>query len=421
MCNISFPGNGIELSEGTHSYPFAFQLKHLLPSSFRGTYGKIKYKLEFVVDKPWQFDEKYEVPLTIFRSLDLNYDPYARVPQQKQTTRNVGFIGSGPVSLHVHIPRTGVVPGELLPLQVIVSNFSSTEVDKVSFVLRKVIDYNSSALPRHTKQEIVQVLKKEAGGVEAKKDQRYEHQLLIPELASSDTDASGIINIHYEIQVEAKMHGMFNKDLIETIPLTVATIPLRDESIPATGSLPPVAPGTASYIPAMPMPMPMPSVLAMPAYPSPPQHIAQYPPSYPAAPHHHILAGDIPGLFGAPNASGAPQAPYPTYGTPQAPPRQHHGTSGASTPRMATAPPLDFTFASPNSTRSSVCSQQWDTPPTYDEVFGSPGHSMTSSHNSAAFDDSSSIASGVSDASSVVASGVRPSKHTVPTPVASFS
>lgn len=406
MTFIFFPGNGFELSEGTHSYPFAFQLKHLLPSSFRGTYGKIKYKLEFIVDKPWQFDEKYEVPLTVVRSLDLNYDPYARVPQQKQTTRNVGFIGSGPVSLHVHIPRTGVVPGELLPLQVIVANFSSTEVDKVSFVLRKVIDYNSSATPRHTKQEIVQVLKKEAGGVEAKKDQRYEHQLLIPELQSSDTDASSIINIHYEIQVEAKMHGMFNKDLIETIPLTVATIPLHDESTPVAASLPPVAPGTASYIPAMPMPMPMPmpSGPEMPAYPSP-QHIAQYPPSYPTIPQY-VLSGD------------GPQAPYPTYGTPQAPPRQHHGSSGASTPRMATAPPLDFTFASPNSTRNSVSSQQWDTPPTYDEVFGSPGHSMTSSHNSAAFDDSSSVASGVSNASSVVASGVRPNKHT---PVASFS
>lgn len=418
MC-ISFSGNGFELSEGTHSYPFAFQLKHLLPSSFRGTYGKIKYKLEFVVDKPWQFDEKYEVPLTVVRSLDLNFEPYARVPQQKQTTRNVGFIGSGPVSLHVHIPRTGVVPGELLPLQVIVSNFSSTEVDKVSFVLRKVIDYNSSAIPRHTKQEIVQVLKKEAGGVQAKKDQRYEHQLLIPDLQSSDTDASAIINIHYEIQVEAKMHGMFNKDLIATIPLTVATIALHDESTPVAASLPPVAPGTASYIPAMPMPMPSglyPAVPVMPAYPSPPQHTVQYPPSYPAVPQY-VLAGDIPDTFAA-----APQAPYPTYGTPQAPPRQHHhGSSGASTPRMASAPPLDFTFASPNSTRDSVCSQQWDTPPTYDEVFGSPGHSMTSSHNSAAFDDSSSVASGVSNAPSVVASGVRRNKHTAPSPVASFS
>lgn len=415
--HISFTGNGLELSEGTHSYPFAFQLKHLLPSSFRGTYGKIKYKLEFVVDKPWQFDEKYEVPLTIVRSLDLNYDLYARVPQQKQTTRNVGFIGSGPVSLHVHIPRTGVVPGELLPLQVIVSNFSSTEVDKVSFVLRKVIDYNSSAVPRHTKQEIVQVLKKEAGGVEAKKDQRYEHQLLIPELASSDTDASSIINISYEIQVEAKMHGMFNKDLIVTIPLTVATIPLHDESTPVAASLPPVAPGTSTYIPVMTMPMPSaqyPLVPAMPAYPSPSHHSAQYPPSYPAVPLH-MLAHEML------DPSEAPQAPYPTYGTPRAPPRQHHGSSGASTPRMATAPPLDFTFASPNSTRDSVCSQQWDTPPTYDEVFGSPGHSMTSSHNSAAFDDSSSMASGVSNASSVVASGVRPNKHTAPTPVASFS
>lgn len=61
-----------------------------MPSSFKGAYGKIKYKMEFIVDKPWQFDEKYEVPLTIIKSLDLNFDPFARVPQQKQITRSIG-------------------------------------------------------------------------------------------------------------------------------------------------------------------------------------------------------------------------------------------------------------------------------------------------------------------------------------------
>lgn len=124
--------------------------------------------MEFTIDRKWKLDKTCKVPLTIMKSLDLNFDPYARVPQQKQLTRNIGLINSGPISLHLLIPRTGFACGEKLPIQVIVSNNSSTHVEKVKFTLRKIIDYHSKAPARSTKQEILKVLKKEAGKFNSK-------------------------------------------------------------------------------------------------------------------------------------------------------------------------------------------------------------------------------------------------------------
>lgn len=368
---------GFDLPEGTHTYPFSFQLKHLLPSSFRGTYGKIKYKLEFTVDKPWQFDEKYEVPFTVLRSVDLNVDLYARLPQEKQTTRNIGFFNGGPISLHVHTPHTGCVPGSLLPIQVIVNNNSSTHVDKVKFALLKIVDYISTTANRASRQETIKVLKKQAGGVEKKCEQRYEHSLEIPDLPATDSTSSQIIKIRYEIHVSVIIHGM-HKDIEEIIPLTIGTIPLRDddgargEQQPPPVVIPPIAPGAIGFM-TMPMPMMVSYPPQMPAYPPPPIPALPYP-QYPATPPTHPQYCSLPVL----PSGAATMSPYPTMA----------GAAAATppiTPRISlpTAPPFDFTYGSPDSTRSSIRSQHWDTPPSYNDVFGSPSSSMSSSFNSA--------------------------------------
>lgn len=356
-------GPAFEISAGSNTYPFSFQLKHQLPSSIKGAYGKIKYKMEFVVDRPWKFDEKYEVPLNIYKSLDLNFDPFARIPQQKQLTRNIGFFGSGPISLHVLIPRSGCCVGEKLPLQVVVSNNSSTDVEKVKFTVLKVIEYHSTKPSHQIKQETVKVMKKEAGGVERKSEQRYEHNLEIPELQSTDSDISAIIKVKYEIRVEAKLSGFLTTNLVETVPLTVATVPLRELSDPAAGisldmSSLQINPGG---VPAVSMPMPMPT--ASIGYPTLPP-VVPYPPPQ--------------------NTSTLPYPPS-AQSTPLPPPRHSHHEGGTNTPfqsNLPSAPPLDFSSV-PNTPRSSIGSQQWgDTPPSYDQVFGSPAHSIASSNRS---------------------------------------
>lgn len=306
--------------------------------------------MEFTIDRKWKLDKTYKMPLTIMKSLDLNFDPYARIPQQKQLTRNIGLIHSGPISLHLFIPRTGFACGEKLPIQVVVTNNSSTHVEKVKFTLRKIIDYHSKAPARSTKQEIAKILKKEAGGVNKKSEQKYEHLLELPELAASDKLASNIIHISYDIVVEVKISGLY-KNLIETVPITIGSIAVQSVEVPGLGWNASTS-GLQEYqsLAALPTAMPMPNSSM-----------------YPPLPPH--LDNSNQSTIQQPSAAFSTSSPIQNQITE---PRR-------SITNIPSAPPLDFYSVSPNSTRSSICA---DAPPSYSEVFGSPAHGYSMSINS---------------------------------------
>lgn len=106
------------LCKGTTSYNFTFELKTDLPSTFAGDYGKVKYSMEFVVDKPW-FNEKQKCELTIIRTVNLNYVPDTRKLFENQLTKNYGLLDAAPISLHVKVPKRGFLLGEPIPITVI--------------------------------------------------------------------------------------------------------------------------------------------------------------------------------------------------------------------------------------------------------------------------------------------------------------
>ena len=112
-------GPSFTLPEGTTNYEFSFNLKAELPSSFSGGSGKIKYKMEFVVDKPWKFDERQTIVLNIVQTVNLNYSLGTLQPFENQLTRNIGYIGSGPISLHIFVPKCGYTVNDKIPVQVI--------------------------------------------------------------------------------------------------------------------------------------------------------------------------------------------------------------------------------------------------------------------------------------------------------------
>lgn len=257
LCGFLSIGPSFTLLSGTTTYEFCFNLKTDLPSSFSGGCGKIKYKLEFIVDKPWKFDEKQTVALSIIQRLNLNYAFGTLQPFENQLTRNIGYIGSGPISLHCFIPKAGYVAGERIPVQVIVSNNSRIHVDKVKFALNKVVDYHSMTPGVAIKREIQRLLKKEAGGVAKKTEQRYEHVIDVPVTTpSQDSRISRLIYITYELRVEVKLGGLY-KNLVITIPLTVGTIPHSANGVHQSIAFPalPDLPTGLTVRPPLPLPI----------------------------------------------------------------------------------------------------------------------------------------------------------------------
>ena len=67
------------VNPGTHEYPFAVTLPLVLPSSFEGELGYIRYTAKGVIDRPWRFDHEVKSAFTVIKPLDLNVNPHLKV------------------------------------------------------------------------------------------------------------------------------------------------------------------------------------------------------------------------------------------------------------------------------------------------------------------------------------------------------
>lgn len=76
---FSLTGEIKVLSIGTHDFNFTSTLPRVLPSSFSGTYGYIKYSANVILRIPLWTDRKFEEPFTILRPVNLNDYPSLRV------------------------------------------------------------------------------------------------------------------------------------------------------------------------------------------------------------------------------------------------------------------------------------------------------------------------------------------------------
>lgn len=359
--SIPFTGPTFSLNDGTLTYDFSFQLKRCLPSSFSGIHGKIKYKMEFVIDRPWKFDEKQQIVLTIIQLKDVTTVPNGLEPLERQITRTIGYIGSGPIAMHVLIPKIFYVASEKLPIQVMLQNNSRVNIEKVKFGIYKTITYISGTHMR--KHEVQKILKKEAGGVNKKTEQNYQHTIDIPAATpTQNDDVSQIIHINYELKIEAKLSGLY-KNLLTSLPFTIG-------NVPACGNVAMPLPATTNPV----------TIPCGPPYPTAQLHDIARPLGFNFN-NLSITSSPSHSTIGADNTSMTNGSPVSTIS------RASHSISSSitSTSMNASYPPsappfeLSSMDLSYNSTFSDN-SLRIDAPPSYDEVFG--GASSSQMHSS---------------------------------------
>lgn len=318
--------------------------------------------MEFVVDRPWKFDEKQQIVLTIIQLLDLGYVPTGLEPLEQQISRTIGYIGSGPITMHVLIPKTFYVATEKLPIQVMLQNNSRVNVDKVKFAIYKTISYYSSAQVR--KQEIQKILKKEAGGVNKKTEQNYQHTIDIPAATPTQLyDVSKIIHITYELKIEAKLSGLY-KNLFVSLPFVIGNVPEHGNvAMPLPATTEPVV---------VPIGPPYPTNQLLDASRTLGFNFDHL--NISTSPSHSTIGG-------ADNSSIINGSPVSTIS------RASHSISSSITSTsmnasfQPSAPPFELSSMdlSYNSTFSDT-SVRLDAPPSYDEVFG--GASSSQLHSS---------------------------------------
>lgn len=245
----------IDLEAGTHSYPFTCALPPTLPSSFEGEWGFVRYTVKVTLDRPWKFDQDIKMAFTVISPVDLNANPRVKDPFKLELEKTFCCFccASGPLSIIVHIPVTGFVSGQTIPLTIECDNASNVGVESVKLVLRKLLAFHVHTPRRETKKKKEIVSEVSVGPVEAGNSQTWNQSIQIPPLPPSNLVNCGIIDVDYDIKVEAVVSGP-HANLDGNIPIVLGTVPLStfQPPPPYTDSPPEVDPSMAPTQPVSP-------------------------------------------------------------------------------------------------------------------------------------------------------------------------
>uniref|UniRef100_A0A3Q1IQ22 Arrestin C-terminal-like domain-containing protein n=1 Tax=Anabas testudineus TaxID=64144 RepID=A0A3Q1IQ22_ANATE len=116
------------VAPGCHVYPFAIQIPYInLPSSFRGSYGKIVHVLQASLGRSMRVTKKDSAYFNFVSRTDLNA-PWLMTPQHGSKDKKMKVFSSGTVSMDVNIEKTGFLQGEGIKVFANIQNNSSREI-----------------------------------------------------------------------------------------------------------------------------------------------------------------------------------------------------------------------------------------------------------------------------------------------------
>ncbi|CAD6242599.1 GSCOCG00009532001-RA-CDS [Cotesia congregata] len=257
-------GSEIELPIGEHSYPFQCPLPPNLPSSFEHDHGYVRYTVKASIDRPWKFDHQVKIAFTVVSNFDLNKEARALEPVNLEMSKTFCCLccGSPPLKVNIMMPVKGYVPGQAMMIRVNVENHSGIVVDTIKLILRKIVTFKANNPRFETKTEKIMIAEVSKGPVEGNATSDYQQKLDIPPLPPSNLTNCGIIDLEYNLKIEACVAGWYHRNLKQNMLVFIGTIPL------------------ASYQNSV-MPPTSPSKVPMPGNPGADPTYGGYPSGYP--------------------------------------------------------------------------------------------------------------------------------------------
>ena len=166
---------------------------------------------------------------TVISPVDLNLNPRVKEPHKLEMDKTFCCFccASGPLAIIVHVPITGYVSGQTIPLTIECDNASNVHVNTIKLTLRKLISFHTHTPRRVTKQEQAVIATLAFGPVEPGKSNTWRQTMEIPPLPPSNLVNCGIIDLDYDLYVEAEVTGM-HTNLSGIIPITLGTVPLAN-------------------------------------------------------------------------------------------------------------------------------------------------------------------------------------------------
>ncbi|XP_070761150.1 arrestin domain-containing protein 3-like [Enoplosus armatus] len=190
-------GNNI-VGQGCHVYPFTFQIPAQdLPSSFKGSWGKIVYTLEANLSRSMRVDSKAKAKFTLIHKGNLNSDPFLMTPQHSTTDKKMKLFTSGTVGMDVNIVRTGFHQGEGIKVVASIQNKSSRDI-KPKYCLYKKCSYFAKGKRR---VETKDILKEVGDAIPSSAGQTVTRTITVPPTTCVSISSCNIIKVEYRLRV----------------------------------------------------------------------------------------------------------------------------------------------------------------------------------------------------------------------------
>lgn len=170
---------------------------------------------------------------TVITPVDLNQKPQCKTPAilELEKTFCCFCCTSAPLNVTVRLPVSGYVSGQTIPIKAEVDNASNVVVDALKLCFRKRMSFQVHQPKSATKKEFETIEELTMGPIDAGQSRNWEQKIEVPALPPSNLVNCGIIDLDYELKVEAQVGGI-HKNLDGVIPLTLGTVPLADWTSP---------------------------------------------------------------------------------------------------------------------------------------------------------------------------------------------
>ncbi|XP_056149977.1 arrestin domain-containing protein 3-like [Lampris incognitus] len=323
------------LPRGRHQYKFSLQIPMgNMPSSFRGAYGKIVYKLVATLSRSWKLNREDEKELN-FVSKSISDIGSLMSRQVRSTNKEMGLFSSGTVHMDVTVDKTAYAPGETIALAVKVKNSSSKDMTP-KFILKKKVVYRASGSKKYHEDVVCRMV---GDLIKSGEEETINCGMKIAADQGLTVHNSGIISVEYQLKVYLDIS--FASDPEVRFPLVIVPASLTSGLYPSgpVGPYPQGAFGGPHHgYPAAPGP----GKSDFPEYPAPPN-------MYPANPG--VYAGQ-PTVYPAPPLpiGGGYSNPLPQHPSPYGSPFSSSSSTPVhhNPPTVPIAPMLDPTPSAPS-------------------------------------------------------------------------
>ncbi|CAD5213397.1 unnamed protein product [Bursaphelenchus okinawaensis] len=251
-CLWAPPPGQKHLPVGEMRFRFQFPIPTNAPPTFEGTYGFIRYFIKVKIDRPWRIDNRHQIGFTVLPHFDLNSVPYSGYPLLRENHKEIGCccFKHGRLMVRLIVPKSGFVPGELIPIRVEIQNHATKGVKKISTQVNQIqhftadrrsnrilfvphLSQNPDIMQKHYTQVVAQTQKvfNEPRTGNWTFDDVLQMTPVVPSF-----NICQIIQVQYTLTVKVSSENTFSNTVECEVPMLVGSIPVRNiMPMPAEG------------------------------------------------------------------------------------------------------------------------------------------------------------------------------------------